>query len=86
MMGDKRLRAFSDPGEVADTQLARLEQRRRQHQAGRIRQRARLPRRDIRAVECKPLLAQPLGDLQVQAEKVAAIVSQTNILTPVPTS
>src|SRR5207244_6303467 len=74
-----------DPGEVADAQLVRLAECRRQHQPGRIRQRACLARCDIRLFASKPVLAQSLGHLQVQAEKVAAIVSHTNILTFVPT-
>ena len=86
MMGDKRLRTFRDPGEITNAQLARFEQRRRQHQPSRIRQGARLPRRDISLLWREPLLAQPLGDLQVEAEQVAAIIDHANILTFVPTS
>jgi hypothetical protein len=85
MVGDERLRALRDPRKVTNTQLARLEQRRRQHQTSRIGQRARLPRRVFRLSGCEPFIAQPLGDLQVEAEKLAAILVHTNILTLVPT-
>ena len=55
----ERLRTLRDPGEVTDAQLVRFEQRCRQHQPGRIRQRACFPRRDIRVFGCKSLDSLP---------------------------
>jgi hypothetical protein len=69
-----------------NTQLGCLEQGRRQHQAGRIGARARLSRRAISLFGCEPVLAQPLGHLQVEAEELAAIISHRNIQTFVPMS
>jgi hypothetical protein len=82
-MGDEVLRTFGDPGEVTDAELFRLGEGGREHEPGRIGQRAGLAGSALSIGKRQPLQSQLLGDLEVETEQVAMIGRDAYILMPV---
>jgi hypothetical protein len=81
---DEVLGALGDPGEVADAELIRSCQRRRQRQPGRIAERASPLGDKTSRRRFEPGAANRLRLLEVEAEKVAAVIDRhENILTAV---
>src|SRR6185437_6603230 len=75
VMRDERLRAFDDPREIADAELVRFGERRRDHQTGRIAEcsqpLANQQKRRARTVR----LTQPLGHVEIEAQQVTTLVA-----------
>jgi len=81
MMRDERLRALNDPREIADAQLISLSQRRRKREPSRIRKRPQPLTNKHERRTGSVRNAKTLGDIEVEAEKIAMFVAHTNILT-----
>ena len=80
-MRDEILRALRDPGEVADAELFSLTERRSEHEPGRVGERSGLACGALCLGKREPLQPEPLGDLEVEAEQLAAIGCHMDILT-----
>ena len=80
-MRDERLRLLDNPGEIADAELGRLEQRRGESKPGWITEGTCQRCCTDRILSGEALLAEPLGDRQIEAEELAAIVGHPYILT-----
>ena len=73
VVGNKGLRALGDPGQVADAQLVRREQRGGEHQPRGIRQRMRSPCGQLGCGQIEPLNPQSLRSPQIDAKKIATV-------------
>jgi len=75
-MRDEVLRALGDPGEVADTELVRPRERRRQCQPRWIGKSTRSLGRKPSYRRLEPRASDRLGLLQVEAEKIATVIAR----------
>lgn len=75
MMRDQVLCTLGDPTEIADTELIRIGQRGREHQASGVRESLGPAGCLFRLLNGKALPSQGLGFGEVQAEEVTVIVS-----------
>ena len=80
-MRHERLGTLDDPGEITDAELIGLEQSRRDGEPRWIRECAGETGRTDGSCWLDPLCPQSLGNRKVEAEKVAAVVSDPHILT-----
>ena len=83
VMGNQRLRPLDDPREVADAKLARLGERRRQRQPGRVGKRVCPPGGKLGSLDHEPPLAQLLSHVEIQTQQVTVIARHRNMLTAV---
>ncbi len=81
MVRDEVLRPLGDPGQIADAQLIRPGQRRRERQSRRIGKSMRPARGRLRYVSVETVRAETLRHVKVEAEKIAAVAGHLNILT-----
>jgi len=80
MVGNQVLGPLSDPGEVAYTEFG-TSQRRSEHQPRRVGERTGAPGQLSCGGRVKPNGPEDLGLVEVEAEKVAAVIIHSNILT-----
>jgi glutamate synthase domain-containing protein 1 len=76
-------RSLTDPAQVADAKLSRLQKRGGQGQAGGIGQACGSTGKPLRCFRPEAILADDLRSGKVQAEKITAVIGHTNILTVV---
>jgi hypothetical protein len=81
MMRDERLRALNDPRQIADAQLICLSQSRGKREPSRIGKRPQPITNKHERRTGTVRNAKTLGDIEVEAEKIATFVAHKNILT-----
>ena len=82
-MRNERLGPLDDPGEIADAELVRFEQGRRDGKPSWITKRTGKRRPADRSIRPETLLTKALGNWRVKAEQIAPIVGHPDILTTV---
>lgn len=83
VVGGEVLGALRDPGEIADTELLGLAERAGEHQACGICERASAAGGAFGVARAEAARAQPLGDLEVETETLAAVARHKFVLTSV---
>ena len=83
VMGDEVRRALADPGEIADAELSRFPEGGGEHQPGGIGKRSDATGGNFRRLRVEPAASELFRERKVDAQQVAAIVSDPIILTMV---
>jgi hypothetical protein len=81
VVGDEVLGALRDPGEVADAELLDLAQGAGEHEPGRLAESRSASGNTLCLARIEPASAESLGHVEVETEKIAAVVGHENILT-----